>query len=75
MKSIIVWCIIIIGEIAGAYLIFAGFKIRVQCRSEFMVKQLFKKIPIHEHSGAHLIIEGVVVMLSGLLLYYAFFLW
>ena len=34
-----------------------------------------KNNPIEKHSGTQLILEGVGVMLSGLLLYYAFFIW
>jgi hypothetical protein len=36
---------------------------------------LFQNLPVREHSGVQLIIEGFVVIFSGALLYYAFFLW
>ena len=75
MKSIIVWVIIIIGELSGMYLIYAGFKRKIQDVPSFRVMHLFQNLPVREHSGVQLIIEGFVVIFSGGLLYYAFFLW
>ena len=75
MKNIIVWVIIIIGELSGMYLIYAGFKRKIQGAPSFRLMHLFQNLPVREHSGVQLIIEGFVVIFSGALLYYAFFLW
>jgi len=73
MKSIIIWVIIIIGELSGMYLIYAGFKRKIQGVPSFRVMHFFHNLPAREHSGVQLIIEGFVVIVSGALLYYAFF--
>jgi hypothetical protein len=75
MKNIIVWVIIIIGELSGMYLIYAGFKRKIRGVASFRLMHLFQNLPVREHSGVQLIIEGFVVIFSGALLYYAFFLW
>lgn len=75
MKNIIVWVIIIIGELSGIYLIYAGFKRKIQGVPSFRLMHFFQNLPVREHSGVQLIIEGFVVIFSGALLYYAFFLW
>ena len=75
MKSIIVWIIIVIGLVSGGCLVFSGLKRRSQGGPEFKIKHFFLKVPMSEHSGTQLIIEGLGVIFSGGLLYYAFFLW
>lgn len=75
MKTIIVWIIIIIGELSGAYLIYAGLKRNALGGPDFRVRHLFQQNSINEHSGTQLIIEGIGVLLSGALLYYVFFMW
>ena len=75
MKTIIVWIIIVIGELSGICLIFAGLKRKKHGSPKFRIMHFFKNIPMNEHSGMQLIFEGIGAMLSGLLLYYAFFLW
>lgn len=75
MKSIIVWVIIVIGLVSGGYLIFSGLRRTRQDGPEFKIKHFFQNIPIGEHSGTQLIIEGIGVILSSGVLYYAFFLW
>ncbi|WDP90615.1 MAG: hypothetical protein HUN04_13290 [Desulfobacter sp.] len=75
IKLLSVWAIIIIGELAGFFLIIAGLKRKSLGGPVFKVKHLFQRHPVKEHSGMQLILEGVGVMLSGLLLYYTFFIW
>jgi hypothetical protein len=75
MKSIIVWIIISAGELSGGYLIFVGF-IKVKHESlNNKIKYFHQGLPVSEHSGAKLIFEGIGVILSGILLHFAFFLW
>ena len=76
MKVIIVWIIIFVGELSGAYLIYAGFRKKRQGGPpSFRARHLFQNLPLRENSGVQLIIEGCITMFSGGLLYYAFFLW
>jgi hypothetical protein len=77
---------IIIGILIGLYLIFLSkyqeylalkktelkrFKIQKGC----LVMHLFQNFSVRDHFGILLVLEGLVVIFSGALLYYAFFLW
>jgi hypothetical protein len=75
MKSIIVWIIIVIGEFSGIYLIYAGHKRKINNGPQFKLEHIFQNIPLNEQSGIQLIIEGISVTLSGILLYWAYFMW
>jgi hypothetical protein len=57
----------------GLFMIYAGVKKMKNERVEFELKHLFKNISFSESSGTQLIIEGIFLILSGLLFYVAWF--
>lgn len=67
--------IIIIGELSGSCLIYFGIKRIVNGSYKFKIRNIFQNIPLDRQSGVQLVIEGVGVILSGLLLFFAFFKW
>jgi hypothetical protein len=72
MKTIITWIIIVVGEFLGIYLIYAGFKRNRSDGPPFKIKHLFQTSPLYKQSGIQFIIEGVISILSGVLLYLVF---
>lgn len=75
MKTIILWTIIIVGELTGLFFVFLGIRKYIKAEMPFKLSHLSQNNPISKSSGTQLIIEGLFIMITGIAFYFVWFEW